>query len=402
MDVLTEPFKKGKEIIEILESHNHQAYFVGGCVRDLLLNRTIGDIDIATSALPEDIQQIFPKVIPVGIEHGTVIVRYESESFEVTTFRLDGEYLDQRHPNHVEFIDNIECDLKRRDFTINAIAMDRHGNILDPYEGKKDLQKKLIRTVGNGFERFMEDPLRIIRALRFSSELGFLIEEQTLSHMTALKEQIDHLAIERITNECEKLFAGRYVQQGINYLITTQTYKHLPTMVKYPYIVNRLKHIIQPLHSFGEVIALFSLIEPKITIEESVKAWKCSHQVRRDAISLITAINYYNEQSVDEWLVYQLTPNYFTSFLRLIHTLHPHDQLSIDMLHKMYKELPIHTRQDLCIRGDDIIHLFPDKRKGPWISQMLSQIEKNVVCKKLQNDHHLIKEWIRCNPPEIN
>lgn len=401
-DVLREPFKKGKRILKILKNHNHQAYFVGGCVRDFLLHRTIVDIDIATSALPEEVKQIFSKVIPIGIEHGTVIVRYEGESFEVTTFRLDGKYLDQRHPDHVEFIDDIEYDLKRRDFTINALAMDQHGNILDLYEGKKDLQQKQIRTVGNGYERFMEDPLRIIRALRFSSQLGFFIEDDTLKHMTELKDQIDHLAIERITNECEKLFAGRYVQRAINYLIATETYKHLPLMVNYPYIVYQLQHINQPLHSFSEVIALFTLLEPNITIEDGIKAWKCSNQMRRDANALVNAVQYYREHGVDDWLIYQLTPTYFASFIRVLHILHPDEPLHETMLHDMYSKLPIQSRQDICIRGDDIIRLFPNKRQGPWISQLLTQIEQNIVCHTLPNNYHSIKEWIRCNPPETN
>src|SRR5699024_6912806 len=131
INMLTKSFMAGIEIIEILESHQHQAFFVGGCVRDLLLERPIGDIDIATSASPDKVQQIFNKVIPVGLEHGTVIVRHDHQSFEVTTFRVDGKYTDQRHPDEVEFINTIDKDLERRDFTINALAMDKEGKIVD-------------------------------------------------------------------------------------------------------------------------------------------------------------------------------------------------------------------------------------------------------------------------------
>src|SRR5690625_1728121 len=148
--MLTGPFQDGITILRTIEQAGHQAYFVGGSVRDLLLDRVIGDIDIATSAPPQLIQKIFPKVIPVGIEHGTVTVRHEHTSFEVTTFRLDGEYTDQRHPDSVRFIHDIDRDLQRRDFTINALAMDKHGAILDLFDGKGDLKRKIIRTVGNG------------------------------------------------------------------------------------------------------------------------------------------------------------------------------------------------------------------------------------------------------------
>lgn len=135
--MLTERFIKAKPILEKLEKHRFEAYFVGGCVRDLLLNRSIKDIDIATSATPEEVQKLFPKVIPVGIEHGTVIVRHEHESYEVTTFRLDGDYSDSRHPDSVEFIKKIDKDLERRDFTINALAMDKTGEIIDLLKEKK-------------------------------------------------------------------------------------------------------------------------------------------------------------------------------------------------------------------------------------------------------------------------
>src|SRR5690625_2251171 len=196
--MFTKAFQQATEIIDILEKHGFEAYFVGGCVRDLLLHRNVGDIDIATAASPEIIQELFPKVIPVGIEHGTVIVRHKGESYEITTFRKDGDYSDQRHPDDVTFINNIDDDLKRRDFTINALAMDKQGKIIDLFSGKKDLDAKIIRSVGNPRERFMEDPLRIIRGLRFASQLGFAIETETLRQMKFLINEIETVAIERL------------------------------------------------------------------------------------------------------------------------------------------------------------------------------------------------------------
>src|SRR5690625_1954927 len=145
--MLPQSFKKAKPIIDQIEKHGYKAYFVGGCVRDYLLKHDIGDIDIATSASPEDIIRLFSTVIPVGIEHGTVIVRHDHESYEVTTFRVDGTYSDHRHPDSVKFIDQIDYDLQRRDFTINAIAMDKNGQILDLFDGQKDISQKIIRTV---------------------------------------------------------------------------------------------------------------------------------------------------------------------------------------------------------------------------------------------------------------
>src|SRR5690625_359631 len=147
INMRTKSFLTGIEVIEKLEAYDYQAFFVGGCVRDLLLERSIGDIDIATSASPSAVQQVFDKVIPVGMEHGTVIVRHKHQSFEVTTFRVDGEYTDQRHPDEVKFINTIDKDLERRDFTINALAMDKNGITIDLFNGKKNIKEKIIRTV---------------------------------------------------------------------------------------------------------------------------------------------------------------------------------------------------------------------------------------------------------------
>lgn len=252
----------GKEVIQIIKNANYEAYFVGGCVRDLLLKRTLEDIDIATSAKPTDIMRLFKHVIPIGIEHGTVLVRYKKTSFEITTFRQDGMYSDQRHPDSVEYIDQIEGDLKRRDFTINALAMDINGQIIDLFDGQKDLNNKIIKTVGDGYDRFTEDPLRIIRALRFSSQLGFNIEEKTLLHMIEVKGAIDTIAIERITTEITKLFSGQFVQTGVNYLIDTNIFMHLPIFKDTPKLISLLPPKMKPLHTFGEVIAFFHMLKP--------------------------------------------------------------------------------------------------------------------------------------------
>src|SRR5690625_477632 len=154
--MLSKKFQVAAEIIDKLEDNGYDAFFVGGCVRDLLLNKEVKDIDIATAAPPSVVQKLFDKVIPVGIDHGTVIVRHKSVSYEVTTFRQDGTYSDQRHPDEVIFINTIEEDLKRRDFTINALAMNKQGNIIDLFEGQKDIQLKKIRSVGNARERSEE------------------------------------------------------------------------------------------------------------------------------------------------------------------------------------------------------------------------------------------------------
>jgi len=403
INMLTKSFLAGIEIIEKLESHHHQAFFVGGCVRDLLLDRPIGDIDIATSASPEKVQQIFNKVIPVGIEHGTVIVRHDHLSFEVTTFRVDGKYTDQRHPDEVEFINTIDKDLERRDFTINALAMDKEGEIIDLFDGKKDLQREIIRTVGDGYKRFSEDPLRIIRALRFSGQLGFSISQNTLQNMKQVKAQIENLSIERITNEFTKLFAGNYLTNGIDYLKSLEIYKHLPVMVEYTYIIDKLPKTLKPLYSFGEVIALFHYVETDIPITSWARAWKCSNKTKQEAVQLVQALHYYQKSGLDEWGVYQLDTAYHNGFSRLISIFFPNDLvLTPKKMNQMKQKLPIHSKKDLALKGHDLLELFPYAEKGPWLKEIISRMERAVVSGIVMNTKYELKEWVTCNPPEIN
>lgn len=161
-----------RQIIERLERRGHEAYAVGGCVRDTILSRIPGDWDITTSAKPEQVKEIFPKTIDTGIQHGTVTVMMRHVGYEVTTYRIDGEYADNRHPDQVEFTNSLSLDLERRDFTINAMAYNDEDGLVDYYEGLEDLNRGIIRCVGNPQQRFEEDALRMLRAVRFSGQLG--------------------------------------------------------------------------------------------------------------------------------------------------------------------------------------------------------------------------------------
>ena len=181
-------------------------YIVGGAVRDHLLNRPIEDYDFTTDALPSDVMTLFSHVLPTGIEHGTVTVLFEKQSFEVTTFRTEEAYLDGRHPSSVSFKATLPEDLKRRDFTINAFAVDlTSGHIIDLNGGMEDLKKQSIRAIGKPEERFAEDGLRILRACRFAAKLDFTIEEVTLRAMKQLRYMLQKVSSERIRDELFKL-----------------------------------------------------------------------------------------------------------------------------------------------------------------------------------------------------
>lgn len=194
------------DILGKLEEHGHQAYLVGGCVRDLLLDRFPHDWDICTAALPEEMLAIFPDAIPTGLQHGTVTVRgrEKHELAEVTTFRAESAYSDHRRPDSVAFIRDLDGDLSRRDFTMNAIALDKDGNLIDPFDGQADIRRRCIRCVREPDARFQEDALRMFRALRFSAVLGFSIEPETFAAIGRHAHLSAFLAAERIREELEK------------------------------------------------------------------------------------------------------------------------------------------------------------------------------------------------------
>lgn len=203
------------EILERLESAGFSAFVVGGCVRDHLMGKVPHDFDITTSALPNETKRVFAdcRVIDTGIKHGTVTVLYKGVSTEITTYRTDGEYSDGRHPDSVTFSRNIEDDLSRRDFTMNGIAYSPKTGFTDPFGGMSDIEAGIIRCIGEPEKRFSEDALRILRALRFSSVLGFSIEERTADAVKALKRNLRKVSSERIFAELKRLLCGRDVKR---------------------------------------------------------------------------------------------------------------------------------------------------------------------------------------------
>lgn len=213
-----------KEFGKVFSDAGFKAYLVGGAVRDMLMKVQPHDWDVATNATPQDVIRLFKFVIPTGIEHGTVTVHYKGSEIEVTTFRTETGYSDGRHPDSINYAATIEEDLARRDFTMNAIAASlEDGLIVDPYDGQEDIKQKLIRTVGRAHERFMEDGLRPVRALRFASKLGFSIEKDTYSEIFKhdIQEKAASISIERFRDEFEKILASQKPSLGLKLLEET-------------------------------------------------------------------------------------------------------------------------------------------------------------------------------------
>ena len=205
--------EKVSEIINCLRSHNFEAYAVGGCVRDSLLGRTPSDWDITTSATPEEVKSLFSHTVDTGIQHGTVTVMLGHEGFEVTTYRIDGEYEDARHPKEVAFTLSLREDLKRRDFTINAMAYNEESGLVDLFGGAQDLERGVIRCVGDPGERFREDALRMFRAVRFAAQLGFSVEKNTAGAISELAGSLARISAERIQTELVKLLVSPHPEE---------------------------------------------------------------------------------------------------------------------------------------------------------------------------------------------
>lgn len=207
-------------ILDQLHKNGHEAYIVGGCVRDMILGIEPHDYDITTSAFPEVVKSIFGRTIDTGIEHGTVTIMIDKEGYEVTTYRIDGEYKDNRRPESVEFTGSLEEDLKRRDFTINAMAYNEEEGIIDLFNGQEDLRAGVVRCVGKATERFTEDALRMMRAIRFAARFGYDIEAETASAISQLCNLIEHISAERIHMELSKTLCSihpEYVEMFVTF-----------------------------------------------------------------------------------------------------------------------------------------------------------------------------------------
>lgn len=212
-------------MLSILNENGFEAYAVGGCVRDSLLGKIPHDWDICTNAVPDEVKNVFVDydIIETGLKHGTLTVKGEDDFYEITTFRIDGDYSDGRHPDNISFVKSLGADLARRDFTVNAMAADKEGNIIDYNNGIKDLNQKLIRCVGNPDERFREDSLRILRALRFAARYNFRIENQTKEAIHRNKKLLENISQERITSEFRQIirFANKEILMEFSDVIET-------------------------------------------------------------------------------------------------------------------------------------------------------------------------------------
>ncbi len=392
-------FKIPAVIIDRLAENGYEAYFVGGSVRDMLLGREIGDVDIATSAKPHEVIRLFDKTLPIGIEHGTVVVEQAGRFFEVTTFRTDGDYLDFRRPSEVQFVSSLKEDLQRRDFTINAIALTKEGEIIDPFNGRADLKQKRICTVGKPSERFSEDALRMMRALRFSSQLDFKVEEETAKAIARHAEMLKHIAVERILVEFDKLLLGVNRKDALRMLAVTGLSESLPGFAGHGDVLQRTAACrLEELTELAEIWTVLFHFLGNRDLQKLFNKLKFPKRRRKEILILLDAVHAASSDGWSDWLLYKLGRSYTESAIKVDAALSGESASPVlAETSRRYSALPVHSRDELELDGGDLM-AWSDKRPGPWIETALSSAEKAVVERKLGNNRAEMKEWLkRCN-----
>lgn len=372
--------KKFNSAINILEKFNeagYEAYFVGGCVRDYLLNDDFSDIDITTNALPDEVKKIFRKSIDTGIQHGTITILINGDSFEVTTFRTEDDYIDHRTPEKVEFVSDLKEDLDRRDFTINAMALDSKGKLYDYHCGEEDLRNKIIKTVNNPNERFFEDALRMLRAFRFSSKLGFEIEENTLKAIKNNAELIKFVSIERIVNEFRKLLTGKGNKRSLELLLDSKLNNYIPFLDEISKIIDFSNYnFCQSLYILSNIndISFEKLKELKLSNKE-IKQVKIYGKINKDFISNVPLeIILYNYDIKDVAFIASYSKYYDMEDIKKI-------------------KLPIESFNDIAITSMEIISII-DKPAGPWIKEIIKKLEEDILLSKIDNRRKDILDFL--------
>ncbi|HVE85691.1 MAG TPA: CCA tRNA nucleotidyltransferase [Myxococcales bacterium] len=276
------------DVVVQLQERGHAAFLVGGCVRDLVGGRKPKDYDVATSATPEQVQAAFKKVIPTGIQHGTVTVLSRGEHVEVTTFRTEGPYVDGRRPQAVEFKQDIQDDLSRRDFTINAMAYDPlRRRLVDPFGGRRDLEGRVVRAVGDPHERFSEDGLRCLRAARFAATLGFQVEARTLSAITPHIPVFRKVANERVREELTRLLLSDHPDTGLNILAGTGLLQEIVPELRPEWVQPAILAVPRAPGGVDERLAAFLHPLPPEVAGEVLRRLTCPNKVIEHAVRIL-------------------------------------------------------------------------------------------------------------------
>lgn len=385
-------FEPARPVLQKIEDAGFEAYFVGGCVRDTILGDAIHDIDIATSAYPSEIKSIFKRTVDTGIEHGTVMILDHGTGYETTTFRTESGYQDYRRPDKVTFVRSLSEDLKRRDFTINALALRENGEVVDLFDGLGDLKKHLIKAVGDPNERFHEDALRMMRAVRFASKLDFVISAETLQGIKNNAPLLEKIAVERIRVEFEKLLVGQNPVAGLRDFIETGLYQYCPELKEQKQKLSGLLLFnnwqIENVEQAWAVIAIQLGMDTR-GVSGFLKKWKTSNNLIVDVKKTLPVIHGLHNQKLEPMTLFNAGEKAVkdaNQVAKLYGWAVPDQKLK-----DKYDSLPIKTKNDLAVNGG-ILMKEAGIKPGPLLGKILNMLVNQVVNGELANTQSALVE----------
>ena len=354
----------GLEIINEFYKHGFIAYIVGGFVRDSLLGIKSNDVDITTNAKPKEIKEIFSDCDIKSDSYGAVIINYKNFRFDVTTMREEMEYLDNRHPSSVIYVDDLEKDLLRRDFTINALCFDKNGKLLDIINGKQDLDKKVIRTIIDSDKSFKDDALRILRAIRFASLLDFKLSSDVIESIKNNKHLLSNLSSSRKKEELDKIFASKKAYQGIKLIkeLDLQEELHLEN-------IERIK-------DYSDIVGIWAMLNT------NYYSFTTSEQ---DLIKKVNIV--YDMDNLDSNTLY-----HYGCYVNILAGVNKGLKKK-DIIEK-YEALPIKRRDDILITASEMCETL-ERTPGSFIGKLYALLEDKIVSGELANDNKIIKEFIK-------
>lgn len=403
-----------ESVISELNKHGHEAYWVGGCIRDELLSRPVHDMDITTSARPEEVIAIFTRSVPTGLAHGTVTVLEGGYGFEVTTYRTESGYADHRRPEHVTFVSDVKEDLRRRDFTINAICCGIDGELIDPFEGEKDLRLRVIRCVGNAEERFDEDALRMLRCVRFASVLDFSIAKNTWRGLLRQRDKLAHIAVERVRAELERIVEGPHPRRGLGMLTRCELLSR--GKAPFPWTGTDMAAAAALSAGIGELesarlrwaLLLHALKQSAQEADELLRAWTFPGttrtavaqvlRVREAWTAALEAVPPGEPGGTDllrrRWIAAVLAFGVEAAegWLALLAVLPADTSAANDLIHaaKLWiSQMPLTKLAELDLTGHELVKAL-DQRPGPWLGQMLNDLLFAVASGDLPNDKSIL------------
>ncbi|HBU80082.1 MAG TPA: CCA tRNA nucleotidyltransferase [Paenibacillus sp.] len=412
--------RQSEQVLRTLNDKGYNAYWVGGCVRDELLGRRVDDMDITTSASPEQVMELFANCIPTGLQHGTVTVRSGGFYFEVTTFRTESEYKDNRRPAAVHFVQDVKEDLQRRDFTMNALAVDRDGHIVDPFGGHLDIQDGRVRCVGLATERFGEDALRMLRCVRFASVFDFKIAYNTWKGLIRQKDLLQHIAMERVRTEMAKMMAGPHPLHGLELLFRSQALEYVKAPIRMERfnkdLLSNMEQLIEENvllrwsmlliaghYTRDEADALLrkwtfsnddrSRISGVLQVEQLVKA-VVQEQTDEEALRsewIVTVLSS-GRQATEDWLMIQrLLPTGW----REHEVLHEEQIVVIQSRGAAWSQsMKVYELKDLHITGENVLQQL-GRKGGPWLGQLMKHLLRETAIGNIANQHDMLTNEVK-------